>query len=128
MGVILVYDAGNRESLDALSDWMQSVKYNLSWQWENVITFVLWGNDRDQSLNPVSIEDLDNFILGNNMKEDLCYSVNAFAGKNIFESYHSLLEMVHHHLSQRKREMDKELSTSTVTAEPVHSEEKSSCC
>ena len=102
VGVILVYDAGNRETISALTDWMLCVKENFSWQWQSYITFALWENDRDQPMNPVTPEDLNTFIAGNGLSKEVCYSVSAYTGSNLFESYQSVLEKVHHRLTEMK--------------------------
>ena len=104
VGVILVYDIGNCETLDHLHGWIALVKESFSWKWKEHVSFVMWGNDRDQPVNPVSPENLSDFMLINDLSEDVCCDVNGYSGVNLFENYHSLLQTLHIHLTSLKHQ------------------------
>lgn len=99
VGVVLVYDIGNRDTLDALYDWVLCVKDNVNWQWENSITFVVWGNNRDQALTSVSEEQVQSLCAHLGLCPEDCCLVNAYTGHNVCESYQSLVERIHTQLS-----------------------------
>ncbi len=99
VGVVLVYDVGNRETLDALCGWMFRVKDAISWQWEDALNVVVWGNNRDHSLNSVSDEQIKGFIDHFGLTEEQCCKMDAYSGFNVFESYQSLIERIHLRLS-----------------------------
>ena len=126
VGVILVYDIGNCETLDILCNWVLCVKDYFSWQWEYV-TFVLWGNDRDVYLNSVTPDYLRNFITTNGLSEEMCYNINAFAGINLFESYHSLIEKIHHKLA-KPMVLTSHDDSQTINSEESEQEYQNACC
>ena len=95
VGIVLMYDIGNRDSLDDLRDWVFYLQDNISWRQQQSITYVVWANNRDRTLTPVSEEQLNSFLTFLGLNEDHCSDVNAFTGYNVFESYQSLIEKVH---------------------------------
>lgn len=95
VGVALVYDIGNRETLDALCDWVFRIKDSISWQWEKSLCMAVWGNDRDHNLTKVSGEQMKAFLSYFGLGEEHCYEVDAYSGCNVFESYQSLIERIH---------------------------------
>lgn len=103
-GIILMYDDGRRETLWDLEDWVESVqKYSL-WNWQEYVTFVLWGNNSNQSNYPVSSDDLKQFMSGVQcgLTDEQCFSLNAYTGRNVCQSYHAVLESIHSRLKKAK--------------------------
>ena len=103
VGVALVYDIGNRETLDALYDWVFRIKDCVSWQWEKSVSMVVWGNNRDLSLTSVSQEQMNSFLNHHGLSAEHCYEVDAYTGCNVFESYQSLIERIHMQLGTSQR-------------------------
>ena len=99
VGVVLVYDVSNRDTLDALYDWVGRVKDDTNLQWENSLNFVVWGNNRDQTMTSVSEDQMKGFLCHLGLSEEDCYEVDAYSGWNVFESYQSFLERIHVQLS-----------------------------
>lgn len=95
VGVALVYDIGNRETLDALYDWVFRLRDSVGWQWENSLCLAMWGNNRDQDLNSVSEEQLTAFLDHVGLREEDCYQVDAYNGCNVCESYQALIARIH---------------------------------
>lgn len=95
VGVVLVYDIGNRETLDALHDWVLRIKDSISWQWEKSLCIAVWGNNKDHNLTTVSEEQIKTFLSHIDLGEEHCYEVDAYSGCNVFESYQSLIERIH---------------------------------
>ena len=95
VGVALVYDVGNRETLDDLYDWVLRIKDSVSWQWESSLCMALWGNNRDQTSTSVSGGQLDTFLGHFGLTDEHCSEVDAYNGCKVFESYHSLIERIH---------------------------------
>ena len=95
VGVVLVYDIGNRDTLDALRNWVFYIKDNISWHQQQQITYVVWANNRDQTLTAVSEEQLNSFLTFLELSEDHYFDVNAYTGDNVFESYQWLIQKVH---------------------------------
>lgn len=95
VGVAMVYDIGNRETLDALFDWVFRIKDSICWQWEKALSFAVWGNNRDQNLTSVSDDQVKAFVSHVGLSEEHCHQVDAYSGCNVFESYQSLIERIH---------------------------------
>ncbi len=106
VGVILVYDIGNYETLEKLDGWIQSAKDSFSWKWEDYISFMVWGNDRDQPVNSVSTEILSEFVARNGLEGDVCCEVNGHSGANLFESYYTLIQKLHTELTRHRNAGD----------------------
>lgn len=115
VGVILVYDVGNRESLDDLTDWVFQIKDSIHWQWENSLCMVLWENNRGQTSTSVSGDQRNAFLNHFGLTEEHCYKVDAYSGFNVFESYHSLIERLH--LRSRPQQLGALTSPDDVTEE-----------
>lgn len=105
VGIILVYDIGDRETLDALYDWVFYIKNYISWQWQKCVTFVVWGNNRDQTLTAVSNEQLKSFLTHLELSENHHCEVNAYTGCSVFESYQFLIERIHQHLNPKAKDV-----------------------
>ena len=102
VGVILVYDVSCRESFDALYDWMYYIKDSVSQHLpKRPITFVVWGNNKDQCSDCVSVDHIKSFLESQGLNQEDCYNVNTCTGLHVFESYHDLLERVHRAFRQQ---------------------------
>lgn len=125
VGIVLVYDIGNRDTLDALRNWVLYIKDNISWQQQQHITFVVWANNRDQTTTAVSDEQLNSFLTFLGLSQEHCFNVNAYTGDNVFESYQSLIQNVHLKLSPQQQD-------NGSTTHPISLDQKeqtsSSCC
>lgn len=124
VGIILVYDIGNRDTLDALRDWVSFIEENISWDQRQYITFVMWGNNRDQTLTAVSEEQLNSFLTCLDLSEDHCFEVNAYTGYNVFESYQALVEKIHLRLQGKATTTPQRHISVDTTTEP---QDSSSC-
>lgn len=98
VGIILVYDSGNRDSLDALQDWVFYIKDAAPWQQQHIMTFTVWANTTDHKSTAVSEEQLNSFLTFLGLSEEHCFVVNAYTGFNVLESYQTLIDRVHHQL------------------------------
>ena len=122
VGIILVYDIGNRDTLDALRDWVSFTEQNISWEQRQHITFVMWGNNRDQTLTAVSEEQLNSFLTCLGLSEDHCFDVNAYTGYNVFESYQVLVEKIHLRLQGKSTTTRERHISVDTTTEPQESD------
>ena len=127
VGVVLMYDVGSRESLDALYDWMYSIRDNLDVSsLQKPTCFVVWGNNRDQSSDSVSQEQLQSFLDYQGLTHEDCYYVNTYTGCDVFESYDALLKKIHRTLHSQR--WDKHRAVSQLpTSSSNHSNPSSSC-
>jgi hypothetical protein len=103
VGVVLVYDIGNRETFDALCDWMLRIKESMGWQWQRLLCTAVWGNNRDTSYTSISQEQVKAFVSHFDLCEEDFHEVDAHSGHNVFESYQSLIEKIHTCLALQQR-------------------------
>ena len=127
VGVVLVYDVSNRDTLDALHAWVRRVKDNINWQWENSLSLVVWGNNRDQTMTSVSEDQMKDFLCHLELSEEDCYEVDAYSGCNVFESYQSLLEKIHMQLSTPQQHKNISTIPPLFTASEEASSSSCSC-
>lgn len=103
VGVILVYDQGNLESLRKIEEWVGCV--NEHSQWSKHVVFALWGNDK--GIYGTNSSPVDDYHLGDfrhkverlqDLPDGLCCVVNS-QGSRLADSYQRLLDVLHSKLS-----------------------------
>ena len=100
VGVILVYDKGNLESLQKIEEWVKCARKYC--QWSKHLVFALWGNDKGSfgsNTNPVLSYHLEGFKVKVDLQElpsELCCDVTS---TNVADCYQKLLTTLHSKLS-----------------------------
>ena len=94
VGVILVYDKGDLESLNSLKDWIAAAReYNGSTG--SSVLFSLWGNDMGNDDNPVEEYAAQDFAKGYSILPRLIFTVNASSGDNLGDSFQTVVDALH---------------------------------
>ena len=90
--VILVYDTGDRETLNELTKWIPLAK---DYSRDQAVLFSLWGNNTGNTTNPVDEEAVRNFAATFGILPSLIFSVTAATGDNLVDSFKTLVDAVH---------------------------------
>ena len=90
--VILVYDKGDIETLNELSGWITLAK---KYSNNQDILFSLWGNNTENTINPVDEEAVKDFASSFRILPTLVFSVTASTGDNLEDSYKKLVDEVY---------------------------------
>ena len=90
--VILVYDTGDRETLNELRWWIALAR---DYSKDQDLLFSLWGNNTGNTTNPVDEEDAGNFAAKFGILPSLIFNVTAATGDNLLGSYERLVDEVH---------------------------------
>ena len=94
VGVILVYDKGDLESLNSLKEWIAVAReYNGSTG--SSVLFSLWGNDTGNDDNPVEEYAAQDFAQGYSISPRLIFTVNASTGDNLVDSFQTVVDALH---------------------------------
>ena len=94
VGVILVYDKGDLESLNSLNEWINAAReYNGSTG--SSVLFSLWGNDTGNDDNPVEEYAAQDFAKGYSISSRLTFTVNASTGDNLVDSFQTVVDALH---------------------------------
>jgi len=94
VGVILVYDTGDLESLNCLKDWISAAREHNGSTGSSVL-FSLWGNDMGNDDNPVDNFAAENFARGYDILPKLIFTVNASTGYNLIDSFQRFVGALH---------------------------------
>lgn len=90
--VILVYDTGDRASLNELSDWIEAARDCIR---ERSTIFSLWGNDTGNDINPVEEDAVTDFAQKHGIARSLIFNVSASTGDNLLDSLKQVVDAVH---------------------------------
>ena len=90
--VILVYDVGDRASLDELSDWVKTARGYIR---DGNVIFSLWGNDTGNELNLVEESAVRDFAQMHGIATSLIFDVNASTGDSLLTSLKQVVAAVH---------------------------------
>ena len=92
IGVILVYDKGDLDSLYHLRDWVERAQEES--MLADHIVFSLWCNDTGNDTNPVPDDTAEDFAQ-QLIPPELVGDVSAKTGQNVDESYQNMIEAVY---------------------------------
>ena len=88
--VMLVYDPGESNTLQALPEWMKAIQ---DCNVQNVV-FSLWRNDMGNDLD-IEEETEKEFLQQNKIKKHLYFQVSTTLEENIRESFETLVHAAH---------------------------------
>jgi len=95
VGVILVYDKGDKESLNCLDEWIAAAReYNGTTTGSGVV-FTLWGNSTGNDYNIVEDCDAQDFARGYGISSQLIFTVNASNGDKLLDSFQTVVDALH---------------------------------
>ena len=90
--VILVYDTGDRASLDELSNWIETARDYIR---DGSAIFSLWGNDTGNDINPVEDDAVRDFAQKHGIADSLIFNVSGSTGDNLLDSLKQVVDAVH---------------------------------
>lgn len=94
IGVILVYDKGDLESLNSLKDWITAAREYNSSSGSSTI-FSLWGNDTGNEENPVEEYAARDFAARYGISPKLIFTVNGSTGDNLVDCFQTVVDALH---------------------------------
>lgn len=94
IGVILVYDKGDLESLNSLKDWITAAREYNSSSGSSAI-FSLWGNDTGNEENPVEEYAARDFAARYGISPKLIFTVNGSTGDNLVDCFQTVVDALH---------------------------------
>ena len=99
---ILVFDLTNKNSLNAIPDWLESLKENVEKP-----KFMILGNKCDLERNQISDEEINDVLEGKDnfkINGENFMKVSAKSGKNVVEAFNYLLELIEQNKDQNEEE------------------------
>lgn len=122
-GVILVFDLSRKQSFDELSFWMDEIK---SYAPKDVVFFLV-GNKNDLLDRNVNINDIEKFIIDNNIKNYI--EVSAKSNFNINKLFKNLTsEIFNKRINIQNNMSENPIKPSSVIIDSKEEENKKICC
>ena len=122
-GVILVFDLSRKQSFDELSFWMDEIK---SYAPKDVVFFLV-GNKNDLLDRNVNINDIEKFIIDNNIKNYI--EVSAKSNFNINKLFKNLTsEIFNKRINIHNNMSENPIKPSSVIIDSKEEENKKICC
>ena len=101
-GVILVYDMGNRETLEDLNNWIEIIKEKC----DKDIILCLCGHNTNSIENPVDENSVKAFYTKHRISPSLVFTVDPSTGDNMLEFFRRTVDAVHLTVTQPRRARD----------------------
>lgn len=101
-GVILVYDTGNKDTLEDLNNWIRLIRERCN----KDIILCLCGHNTNSVENPVDENSVKSFYTKHRIPPSLVFTVDPSTGDNMVEFFRRTVEAVHLTATQPRQARD----------------------